>query len=176
MIVISSLKNGACTVEAGNAKFAVFPDALVKDGWTLLPHPEEEFTNPKIVSWPGEYDFSGIAMRAIGQEQGKQVSFVCTSESVCMAFIGSPVLDWTDAEVEKLGDVDVLVVAADQPKKVQDLVESVDPRIVVLFDVEKGDLAGTAKACGQQKVESVKELKVKASSLPQDTREVVVLG
>jgi hypothetical protein len=72
--------------------------------------------------------------------------------------------------------MDVLVIAADDAKKVLALVEAVDPRVVLLFQVKGGDLGGVAKACGQASVAPVAEFKVKPGSLPQDARQVVVLG
>lgn len=175
MITITSLTDGACKVDANGTKFEVFPKKVQKDTWTLLPNPEENLTNEKVVSWPGEYDFGGISVRALGQQDGKQVSYACVAEAVCVAFVGAPVLEWSDTDIEKLGEVDVLVVAAADPKKVQVLIEEIDPRMVVLFEVEKGDLAGVAKACGLAKIDAVKDVKIKKSGLPQDTREVVVL-
>jgi len=175
-MTIKVLKGGACSVEAGSLSVEVFPEKPQKDMWTLLAHPEEALRGEKIISWPGEYDFSGASVRAIGQEEGKQVSYACDIEGVSVAFVSAPVLEWSDKDVEKLGDIDVLVVAADAPKKVQDLMEEVDPRMVILYEVAKGDLAGVAKACGMEKIEKSKDLKIKKGSLPQDSREVVVLG
>lgn len=168
--------DGACRVQTSSAKFDVFPAKTAKDTWTLQSHPEEVLVNKKVVSWPGEYDFSGATVRGIGQEEGKQISYHCNTDGIRAAFIDTPVLTWTDAELEKLGDVDVLVIAADDAKKVTAVVEAVDPRIIVLFKVKGGDLPGVAKACGQASVVSVEELKVKPGSLPQDSRQVVVLG
>lgn len=167
---------GGVKVQLSSATFHVFPKKAEKEMWTLLSHPEEALENKKWVSWPGEYDFSGVTMRAIGQEQGKQVSYHAAGEGIRMAFIDSPVLAWNDSEIEKLGDIDVLVVAADDPKKVMALVEAVDPRVIVLFETEKGDLAGVAKVCGVASVAAVDEFKVKPSTLPTDSRQVVVLG
>lgn len=168
--------DGACKVQTGSATFEVFPVKPGKDTWTLLSHPQETLENKKWVNWPGEYDFSGITMRAIGQEEGKQVNYHAATDGIRMAFVDTPVLSWNDTEIEKLGDVDVLVVAADDAKKVLALVEAVDPRVVLLFKVKGGDLAGVAKACGQASVQPVDEFKVKPGSLPQDARQVVVLG
>ncbi len=75
----------------------------------------------------------------------------------------------------RLGDVDVLLIAADNAKKVGALAETIDPRVVILFPVEKGDLAGAAAACGKAGTESTAEFKVKPGSLPADTRQVVIL-
>jgi hypothetical protein len=175
MITFSSNSGAACTVTTASVSFDVFPSAVPKNGWALLSHPEEELTNTKIISWPGEYDFSENTVRAIGQEQGRQISYSCLTEGLRMAFIGTPLLDWTDAELERLGDIDVLVLAADNPKKVMPLVEAVDPRIIILYEVKGGDLAGVAKACGLAQIQPVPEFKIKASSLPTDSRQVVIL-
>jgi hypothetical protein len=175
MITLSTLPSG-CRADVSGSKFDVFPAKIEKDMWTLALHPEEELKNEKVISWPGEYDFGGISVRAIGQEDGKQVSYACGAEHVNLAFVGAPVLPWSDSEVEKLGDIDVLIVSADNAKKVQDVVESVDPRMVILLETEDGDLAGCMKACGKADAETTKDVKIKKSSLPQDSREVLVLG
>ncbi len=175
MITFSSSDDSACSVQTSSAKFDVFPTKVPKDSWCLLSHPEEELVNKKAISWPGEYDFEGVTVRAIGQEEGKQVSYACHTENVRFAFVDAPILDWTDTEIEKLGDVAVLVIAADNPKKITALVEAVDPRVIILFNVKDGDLVGSAKACGASAPETVSEYKVKTSSLPQDSRHVVVL-
>ena len=168
--------DGGIRVESSTATFDVFPKKVSKDIWTLQSHPEETLENKKLVSWPGEYDFQSVTMRAIGQEQGKQVSFSAVSDGIRMAFIDAPILDWSDADIEKLGDIDVLVLAGDNPKKITPLIESVDPRVIILFETKDGDLAGSAKACGQSSVTPVGEFKVKPSTLPQDSRQVIVLG
>jgi hypothetical protein len=175
MMTFLAASGSACTVKTDATTFDVFPDKVQKDTWSLLSHPEESLVNKKALSWPGEYDFAGITVRAVGQQDGKQVSYLCAEGGIRAAFIDTPVLDWSDAELEKLGDVDVLVVAADNPKKLVPLVEAVDPRIIILIDVKGGDLSGCAKALGQSSVQPVAELKVKPGSLPQDSRQVVVL-
>ncbi len=175
MITFSSSDGAACTVKTDSATFEVFPTKVPKDTWCLLSHPEEELLNKKAVSWPGEYDFGGVTVRAVGQGEGKQVSYACHTENIRIAFVDTPVLDWTDAEIEKLGDVDVLLIAADNPKKITPFLEAVDPRVIILFTVKDGDLAGVSKACGAANAETVSEFKVKPSSLPSDSRQVVVL-
>ena len=176
MITFTHKTGAACSIATPNVTFDVFPEKPTKDTWTFLSHPQEELTDKKMVSWPGEYDFSGILVRGIGQEGGRQISYVCHVENIRIGFIDGPILDWTDADIERLGDIDVLVVAADNPKKVLALVEAVEPRIIILTETKDGDLVGTAKACGVTQVQTVAELKVKPGSLPQDTRQVVVLG
>jgi hypothetical protein len=175
MITFATKSGAACRVSTSSAEFDVFPSSPAKDTWTLLSHPEEELTNRKVMSWPGEYDFSGVTVRAIGQELGRQISYSCVTEGLRMGFIDSPVLDWTDVDLEKLGDVDVLVLAADNPKKIIPLVDAADPRVILLYEVKGGDLPGVAKVCGLTQIQPVSEFKVKPSTLPTDSRQVVIL-
>ncbi len=175
MMTFTASSTAACSVKTDEAQFDVFPAKVPKDTWCLLSHPEEALENRKAVSWPGEYDFGGVTVRGIGQEEGKQVSYTCNTGGIRAAFVDAPVLAWSDAEIEKLGDIDVLVVAADDAKKVIALVEAVDPRIIILTETKDGDLAGVAKACGMASITPEKEFKVKPASLPTDSRQVVVL-
>ena len=175
MMTFSASSTASCHVETDGASFDVFPAKVPKDVWCLLSHPEETLENKKAVSWPGEYDFGGVTVRAVGQEQGKQVSYTCNTGGIRAAFVDAPVLAWSDSEIEKLGDIDVLVIAADDAKKVTTLIEAVDPRIIILTETKDGDLAGTAKACGVASMQPVGEFKVKPATLPTDSRQVIVL-
>ncbi|MFA5799622.1 MAG: hypothetical protein WC840_01535 [Candidatus Peribacteraceae bacterium] len=175
MITFSASSGCACRVSTGSVSFEVFPSIPSKDSWALLSHPAEEMKSKKVLSWPGEYDFFGITVHAIGQEQGRQIAYSCVTEGIRMAFIDTPLLDWSDADLERLGDIDVLVLAADNPKKITPLVEAADPRVILLFAVKGGDLAGAAKVCGLTQIQPVEEFKIKPSMLPTDTRQVVIL-
>lgn len=174
MITFSAIKDAACAVKGDKLSFIVFPAKDVKDQWVIKSHPEEDM-KPKVVCWPGEYDFGGMIMRGVGQQDGRQVSYTCEYEGVRFAFVDTPVMDWTDSDIEGLGDIGILVVAADDPKKISALVEAVDPRVVILFSVEDGNTAAVAKALGSA-AESVSEYKVKSGNLPNETRQVVILG
>lgn len=157
----------------GKLAVDVFP-AKIGSNLCLLSHPEEE-AKEKVISWPGEYDFEGMTLKGVGQLEGKQVSYTGFYEGVRVAFIDAPVQSWSDSEMQALGAVDVLVIAADDPKKVQAIVEEVDPRVVLLFKTKDGDLAGVAKALGVKDIQPVDEFKAKSGSLPADARQVMVL-
>lgn len=174
MITFSALSGGACRIVSPTITCEVFPETVQRETWTLLSQPEESM-RPKVVSWPGEYDFGGMTVRGIGQEAGKRVSYTCQLEGIRFAFIGSPVLEWNDAEIEALGDIDILVIAADDPKKVNTIVEDVDPRIVILYEAQKGSTALVAKAIGVA-AQTVKDFKVKSGAMPTESRQVVILG
>lgn len=174
MVKISTKNGTACEVTTKSSTFLIFPDKT--DGKTrmLLSHPQEEFQK-NIICWPGEYDLDGMYIRGIGQDEGKQISFVCDTEGMRLAFIDSPVLKWSDTDVERLGDTAVLFIRADDGKNVKDLVETVDPRILVLVPSGKADIGAIAKAAGASDAEKVSELKLQSSSLPTDSRRTVIL-
>lgn len=173
MITFSTAKGAACEVAGSKFSFLVFPADIVADRWCLLSHPKEENIK-QVVSWPGEYDFGGMIMRGIGQQDGRQVSYSCELEGVRFAFIDAPVLDWSDSDLQLLGDIDVLVLVADDAKKITALVEAVDPRVVLLIPSGACPIAAVTKALGST-VQSVTAYKVKAGSLPAEARQVVVL-
>lgn len=143
--------------------------------YVLLAKPEREVT-PSVVSWPGEYDFGGITIRGIGQAEGKHVSYVVTTENLRVGFLSSPLQEWSEHEVELLGDIDVLVIPADDAKLVQHLVEEVDPPVVIpLPSKDTKTYQEVLKVCGAKEVAPVPEVKLKKGSLPADSRVVYVL-
>ncbi len=175
MITFTPDSDSACTVKGDSITFALFPKEAVKGKYALLSHPEEVMTDEKTVSWPGEYDFENMTLRGIGQGAGKQVSYTASIDGIRCGFVDMPLMDWTDGELQLMGDVDVLVVRADDQKKAVALVESIDPRVVVLVPTKDIDAPAVAKACGAKDTQIVSEFKAKAGSLPSDSRQVVIL-
>ena len=106
--------------------------------------------------------------------EGQQVSYVVDVDGVRCAFLSSPLQDWTDYELELLGDIDVLAISGEKPKVVQKIVEEVDPRMVVITPIDGKVEGGIVAACGGEGVEPTKEFKLKGS-LPPEGRQVVVL-
>ena len=99
-----------------------------------------------------------------------------TADNIRCGFVSSPMQEFTEADEEIIGDLDVLVVPAEDVKKVQKLVEDVDPRVVI--PINTGDekiFREVVAVCGGKEVEEVSEVKLKKSSLPTESREVYVL-
>jgi hypothetical protein len=174
MITITPSTGSACTVKGSTIEFELFPKAAAKGAYSLMSHPEEEMQE-KVISWPGEYDFQSMTLRAIGQQEGKQVSYTASIDGVRLGFVDFPVVDWSDADLALMGDVDVLVVRPDDQKKTAALVEAVDPRVVIIIPTKDIDASATAKACGAKDVQTVSEFKAKPGSMPADSRQVLIL-
>ena len=142
----------------------------------LLHALSKEGDSNNEISWPGEYDFGGITIRAMGKGENDQVNYVITAEDMRCGFMSAPIFELTQSDTEIIGDLDVLVIQAGDAKAVQKLLEEVDPRVVI--PVKAGDEKAYREvlaACGGKDLEEVKEVKLKKSTLPTDTREVYVL-
>lgn len=172
-----SLSGTALRIAGAKRDVVIFPqsDAPSED-LLLLEKPQERPVNG-IISWPGEYDVAGITVRGIGHDEGQRVSFMVEADGIRCAFPCSPLHDWADEDVEKLGDIVVLAIRGDEePRKVQKLVDDIDPRILFLLPGKDGAIQEELrKICGAQGREPVSEYKVK-SSLPTEGRDVAVFA
>jgi hypothetical protein len=155
--------------------FIVFPEKVQTGMLNFMSSPQE---NPsrEVISWPGEYDVGGITVRGIGQLEGQKVSYVIVVDDIRFAFPASPLEDWSDEDIEHMGDVHVLVLPAEDPKRCQTLLDEVDPRMLFIVPAPDGSLhPDVLKNCGAMNNEHVKEFKLKGS-FSSEVREVVVFS
>jgi hypothetical protein len=175
MLTFTSLGGHTLKCTGGPRAFVVFPKKPEAGMLSLFPSPEE---NPakEFISWPGEYDIGGVTIKGIGQAEGQKVSYVVEADGIRIAFPASPLEDWANEDIEKLGDVHVLVLPAEDPKKCQTLLDEIDPRVLFIVPAEDGTLhPDVLKACGAIGKEQVKEYKLKGA-FGAEGREVVVFG
>lgn len=146
-----------------------------EEGTLVLLSQPEEGDCENVISWPGEYDDDGISIRALARGSD-QMNYIVTVEGVRLGFLSSPLPEFTEEDEEIIGDLDVLVLPAEDPKKAQKLVEDIDPRIVIPLKMTDGKIfTDVLAACGGKEAAEVEELKLKQGSLPSETREVYVL-
>ena len=160
MITITSAGGQAIKVANGKQSFVVFPEKEVKDAMALLSAPEET-PSEATRSWPGEYDHGGVAYRGIGHDEGGKVSWVAEIDGVRCGFIPAPLHEWSDHELELMGDLDVLAVAAEDAKTVQKILDEVDPRVLIpLPTIDKDAFDEVLKVAGAKEKETVSEYKI----------------
>ncbi len=177
MLTFTSLSPSSFRVAGAGKALTVFPEkpekSDIKTAIVILSTPEEQ-SKPGVVSWHGEYKEGGVCIKIIGHDGGQQGALVVESEGVRMAFLSQPLKDWTDQQLEMVGDIDVLALPAGDVKLVQKLVDEFDPRILMILPGgTKGELGAVQKVTSPR--ETVSEFKLKGS-LPAEGREVVVLG
>ena len=152
---------------------------------------------PFIITAPGEYEIMGISVRAIpvfhddqqGKLRGKNLIMVITIDGVHLVHLGDLGHPLTEAQVEDIGPVDVLMVPVGGvftigPQAAASVIENLDPSIVIPmhFRGEKhsdafkqlSPLSDFLKQMGAESKEPQEKLTVTAGSLPEET-EVVVL-
>lgn len=174
MITLTYLTGAGVRYSNGTTAFQVFSEQAT-DNIRLLALPKEE---PSIstISWPGEYDFAGIAITGIGHNEGASVSYILSYDNVKTAFLAAPLHAWSDHDLELLGDIDVLVLPAGDAKIVQKLIDEIDPRVLVVTPGTTPELVpDVLKAVGAIGKEAQAEYKLKGS-LPVEGREIVVFG
>jgi hypothetical protein len=172
-LTFSPLGGPSLKITGGNKPIVVFPTKIYSDTINLLAAPEEQ--PPKeAISWPGEYDIAGITVRGVGQLEGQKVSYLVEADGVRCAFPASPLEEWSEYDIERLGDVHVLVLPGENLKACQQLIDEIDPRILILVPAKDGTIhPDVLKHCGAQDKEAVSEFKLKGA-LPAEGREVVV--
>lgn len=165
-----------CATDTANLIVFAQDKKAAKDGIAIFSTPDEQ-PETGTISWPGEYDIEGIAIRGIGHEEGKYVSYAIEIDGIRCGFLSSPLHDWADHELELLGSIDILFLPSDDPKLTQKLLDEIDPRAVVPLPTGGDDkYAEALKICGAADKEAVSEWKLKrASELPSEGRNVVVL-
>ena len=178
MITIKSKGKKTVLCETKQGSLVVFPEGDIKKGEAgkrfLLDKAQDQQVEG-VISWPGEYDYDGISIRGVGVNGN--VSYIVTVDNLRCGFMNAPLGEWSEYEIELLGDLDVLIIPAEDVKKVQAIVEEVDPPLVIPMRTADDKIFNeVVAACGGKDTETVKEIKLKKSSLPTESREVYVLG
>ncbi len=175
--------------------------SVTKDSDVELVSNTKIITSPQtgrlFITFPGEYEVSdvsvkGVAVRAHMDEEGKKkdaVLYKIVADDIRVAFAGHIFSDITDAELEQLGAVDVLVIPVGGNGYTTDgvdalkLIKKIEPKIVVPthyeqkgfnYEVPQQPLDEALKGLGLEITETVPKLKLKASDIPQDLKLIVI--
>lgn len=151
---------------------------------------------PKIFSWPGEYETKGIHMKMIHSfhnqkddtEQLENSVTIIHWDGIRLCHLGAQGTKLTPEQLEQVGEVDVLFVPVGgkgclDPKKAKEVVEQIEPRIIIpmFYDVDGsklglGSLEAFLSVMGAKAEEEMSSFKVKRSELPEDNSKLVVLS
>ncbi len=150
--------------------------------------------NPRAITRPGEYEIGGVFVTAIRMEpKGKKgkvnrpnTLHVFDYDGLTIAHLGDLAYVPTQSQIEKLGTVDIALVPAGggqalTPAKAAEVISMIEPSIVVPMHYKTGNeqiSLGTVtrflSEMGTAKSEPLRSLKVRKSSLSEDTQVVVL--
>jgi L-ascorbate metabolism protein UlaG (beta-lactamase superfamily) len=159
----------------------------------LVSHNETDANNtssvlgrPYLINLPGEYEVRDVFVFGIPLNKGN-IAYCIEAEGMRLAHLGALNRALTDDELQKLGNVDVLMVPVGggrvlSPSTASDVIGQIEPRIVIpmmhAVDGVKEKLSGIeefCKALGTCKREDMNKLKITAKELPEEEMKIVSL-
>lgn len=169
----------------------------------LTSHDEEDANNiaavtgePYVIDLPGEFEVKGVFVHAINaplkrEEKSKPVKniiFRIECEEMQIAHLGALDRPLTDEELQKLNNVDILMVPVGggrvmDAKTASEVISQVEPRIIIPMTHDlpsvKEDLAGVESFCkemGSCRREEANKFKITRSKLPQEDMLIATLS
>ncbi|MBN1258968.1 MBL fold metallo-hydrolase [Candidatus Peregrinibacteria bacterium] len=151
---------------------------------------------PKVINWPGEYEYSGIYFKGIhsfhnskeDKEQLENTIFTINIGGIRLCHLGAQGTKLTSEQLEQVGDVDILFVPVGgkmtvDAKKAKEIVEQIEPRVIIpmMYHTNGSKMGFTpikefVGLMGGEAVQPVDEFTVKKSELPEDNSKLVVLN
>ncbi len=151
---------------------------------------------PRVFSWPGEYETKGVHFKAIhsfhnpenDEEQLENNIFLMHFNGIKLCHLGAQGRALTTEQLELIGDVDILFVpvggkvalAAKEAKKV---IEQIEPRIIIPMTysteghtIELQPLSAFMQEMGSTPPETTDSFKFKKSDLPDENSKIVLLN
>ena len=142
----------------------------------------------KRFNWPGEYETAGVYLMGIAsfhntkesekQEENTIFKIECNGMRLC--HLGRLGTKPTPEQLEQIGDVDVLFVPVGEDgtidaKKAKEVIEQIEPRLMIPMLYTEEALAAFLKEMGAVSAERLDVISVKRSELPEEMSKVVVL-
>ncbi len=161
------------------------PNHASLDGFSTLPY---------VITRPGEYEVSNVFVTVIrayhdnkkGKEQGYNNVSLFEFDTLSVCHLGDLGHILSQEQVEKLGQVDVLLVPVGggstlNAAQAAELISLIEPSIVIPMHYQTPDYTGNLdtvdkffKEMGTSAPEPLNELKVTRSSLPEETQIILL--
>jgi L-ascorbate metabolism protein UlaG (beta-lactamase superfamily) len=150
--------------------------------------------SPRVLSSPGEYEIGGVFVTGVptfhddegGEELGQNVAFLFDFDGLTVCHLGDLGHVLTQEQVEALDGVNVLLVPVGgistiTPAKAAEVVSILEPNIVIPMHYKTaatsrklGSVSRFLKAMGLGELEPQESLRITSSSLPEETRVVLL--
>ncbi len=133
------------------------------------------FEHAYDVSWPGEYEAQntlivGVEGSTTRKDSLETMYAITVPESITVGYIGDISERPASKSIEKLGNIDILLLAIDERNELKSkdfvgIIEEVEAKIVIPFYTNEGSLASFSKALAEALPEAQKSLKIQKSQL-----------
>jgi L-ascorbate metabolism protein UlaG (beta-lactamase superfamily) len=150
----------------------------------------------KVLNWPGEYEIKDVSLIGIpsflndreNQNLEENIIWSFFMEEVKFCHLGVLGCKLSDDQLEKIGDVDVLMIPVGgngsiDIKKAVEVIEQIDPRIVIPMryalpgiKIDLQEVGEFAKLMGKESFEIVEKFLITKSQLPEESTELIVLS
>lgn len=155
------------------------------NGFEMVSHGE---TTPFTISGPGDYEVKDVFIKGVLSESiinGKKyvnTIYSVNIENISICFLGAITDEKLSATArEQIGQPDILFVPVGDrelldPSKAYKLATTFEPEVIIPMDYDEKSLRAFLKEAGQEKVESIDKLVVKAKDLIGKEGEIVILS
>jgi len=155
------------------------------NGFEMVSHGE---TTPFTISGPGDYEVKDVFIKGVLSESiinGKKyvnTIYSVNIENISICFLGAITDEKLSATArEQIGQPDILFVPVGDgelldPSKAYKLATTFEPEVIIPMDYDEKSLRAFLKEAGQEKVEPIDKLVVKAKDLIGKEGEIVILS
>lgn len=169
----------------------------------LVTHDHSDHNNikaikgePFLITGPGEYEIKDVFIKGIpsfhddkeGKEKGQNTIYAIEAEEMKFCHMGDfGQKQLTDEQLEKINGVDVLMIPVGgvytiSSQEAQRIISQIEPKIVIPMHYQLpnlkfklDDVSKFLKTMGKNSVAPQDKLTIKASALPKDGMEIVIL-
>lgn len=135
-----------------------------------------------ILSTPGEVGIKDVFIYGLPHFEGKNLKtiFKLNIEDLKICFLGEIAEALADEEVEKLGEVDILILPISKNtlsfKKALEIVKEIEPTLIIpQYGKDKNEISEFVKELGKKNLEEIDKLKIKKKDLVDDKTEIIIL-
>ncbi|KKR05853.1 MAG: Zn-dependent hydrolase of the beta-lactamase fold-like protein [Parcubacteria group bacterium GW2011_GWC2_39_14] len=149
---------------------------------------------PFIIDRPGEYEFRGMFVTGIGSyhdkeegaKLGKSTMYKIESEDLCILHCGDLGTTLSEAQIEKIGEVDILLIPVGgkytlDAKDAAEVVRQIEPRVVIPMHYKipglNIDISGVEAFCKEMgsEGERMNKFKFQKKDLPIEETKFIIL-
>jgi len=148
--------------------------------------------NPFIINSPGEYEAKGIFIQGInashGEKRGDVIIYIMDIEGMKVCHLSDIGQELTDEQVEKIGDVDILMIPVGgiytvDGEGAQKIINQIEPKVIIpmhyqipglKLDKKLESVSSFLKTMGHEEIQAESSLKIKKAGLPPETKIVVL--